>query len=211
MQRISLKSYSDVSQTPYPTFSLQERGKALFFGVGYPTEDSRSALACEKAFQIAGDSFLRRPSLADEAMETIARFINEGIFILQDMEKRFRCSAAFLYVYKGMGRVFSAGNALALHYRDGKLTHRFYTSDAPEIGSMLRGGSIFSPEFDISEGTNGFVLCAAGKAVDLNALPLPEPNQTDKSQFDGIIDSFRGTSCSAGAIRLEKREKLFGL
>ena len=210
MQKISLKSYSDIPQTPYPTFSEQRKGEALFFGVGYPTEDSRSALACEKAFQIAGESFLRRPSLADEAMETIARFIKEGVYILQDVDKRFCCAAAFLYVFKGRGRVFFAGNALAIHLQDGKVVDRFSDPGASEIGNSLRGKNAFSSEFDVSNGTNDFLLCAAVKAFSFDTLPLPQANQTYEGQFDDFISSFSGQPCSIGAVHLDKRERLFG-
>ena len=100
MQKISFKSYSDRETNEYRCVTFAERGRAAYCGTAYPTQESRSALACDRALTVSSESFLLRPSLDDIAIKTINGFVREGVYILQEPGKEFLCSAAFLYILK---------------------------------------------------------------------------------------------------------------
>lgn len=214
MQKISSKSYSDIPQTEHACFSLLEKGKAVFIGAAYPTADSRSAAACPKALEICGDSFLRRPALMDVAMTNILSFINEGIFIMQDPEKHFRCGAAFLFLCKGAGRVVTAGNAAVYHYQDNQLKARYRSPGNKPLGSGLRNLYEASETFDVSASANSFLLLCGEEELDLETLvpgSLLDPGLTDEAWADQLMDAVRGRKCTAGAVILPERKGLLGL
>ncbi|MBR6187269.1 MAG: hypothetical protein IKQ41_13550 [Clostridia bacterium] len=214
MQRISSRSISDIPPAEHACFSFLEKGKAAFCGAAYPTEDSRSAAACPKALEICGDSFLRRPALMDVAMTNILSFASEGLFIMQDPEKHFRCAAAFLFLCKGAGRVVTAGNALALHYRDGRINARFRFPKNPPLGSGLHSAYEASAEFELSAGTNAFLLLCGEEGSDLEALippALKAPGTADEAWAEKIMDAVRGQRCTAGAVMIPERKGFLGL
>ncbi len=215
MQKISSKNYCDIPPAPYRTFFLEEKGKALFCGAAYPTQESRSAIACERALQIGCDSFLRRPSLSDEALITIGGFINESVYILQEQGKRFLCSASFVYVYKGAGRVYAAGNSLVLHFQNGVLKNSFSDCSGDVIGKSLRKEYVLSREFDLSSGTNCIVVCSGREGLELKSLfpaELLEHQDNDDSWMDRVIAAVADQPCSVSVFILNERKGLpFGL
>lgn len=214
MQRISYKNYSDIPDTEHSCFSLLEKGKAVFCGAAYPTGDSRTAAACPKALEICSESFLRRPALMDVAMTNILSFINEGIFIMQDPEKHFRCGAAFLFLCKGAGRVVTAGNAMVLHYQDNQLKASYRHPGNPALGTGLHNTYEASEEFDVSAGANGFLLLCGEEGLDLETLipeDLRKPSLVDEAWSDRIMDAVRGRKCTAGAVIFPERKGFLGL
>lgn len=189
-----------------PFFRLDAKGKALFCGVTYPTENSRSDIACKKALEIGADSFIRRPSLCDEAMDTISTFINEGIYIFQEADKRFLCSTAILYVFRGRARWVVSGNAGICHFRNGKLINRTEGSSIPLFGERVRWNADTEPEFDVSEGENAFLLYSAGADIDFKEK-LSEIGQRGviDDPAGAIVSDFGSKSCSAAAFVLPNK------
>lgn len=190
-----------------PFFRLDAKGKALFCGVTYPTEDSRSDIACKKALEISADSFIRRPSLCDEAMDTISTFINQGIYIFQEADKRFLCSTAILYAFRGRARWVASGNAGICHFRDGKLINRIEGNNIPLFGERMRWNVDAEPEFDVSEGENAFLLYSAGSSIDFKEKLLEiEQNGALDDQTGAIVSDFGSKSCSAAALVLPNKK-----
>ena len=212
MRKISFRSYSKLENGEYRCFLAEQRGKAAYCGAAYPTSESRSAIACEKAIEISCDSFLRRPSLADLAMKTIAGFVNEGVYILQDPEKQFRCAAAFLYIYKGAARVSVSGNSIVFHFKDGVLQRSYYEPTSNPVGKSLRRENAASPEFDVSSGINAFLLCSGEESLDMETLfakSLLEAAPKDETWADAVITDIRNHPCTAGVIILPERKGIF--
>lgn len=190
-----------------PFFRLDAKGKSLFCGVTYPTKDSRSDIACKKALEISAESFIRRPSLCDEAMETISTFINQGIYIFQEADKRFLCSTAILYVFRGKARWVVSGNAGICHFRDGKLINRTEGSNISLFGERMRWNVETEPEFDVSEGENAFLLYSADLDIDFQEKLLEiERSGALDDQTGAIVSDFGSKFCCAAAFVLPNKK-----
>ena len=186
-------------------FSVFEEKKSLLVcGSAHPSSDSRGNIACPRALDIAVDCFLERPSSSETAVETIAGFINEEIYGLQEKDKAFLCSIAMLYVFKGSTRVFPAGNAAVLFYENGVLKNEWYGDGTP-MGMKAECRFIYSDEFELTEDSR-FILVtgenreSVGSAVDFfkdNNGNGPE----DPDEF------FKGRQCSFVNLFLPKRER----
>ena len=192
MPKVKYKNYCDKSSDEGVFFSLEEKGKAAYCGVSYPTVNSRSAVACERALSISGDSFLRRPSLRNEAMETISHFMSEGIYILQEPEKEFLCSTAIMYLFKGQARFFIAGSACACHFYQGKLLKTIQAADSPFVGQTLKRKDHIEEAISVEDGQHTFLLCSISDSFTLE-------------------DFLQKTGLSEGALLEECKDKLFSV
>ena len=212
MQKISFKSYSDRETNEYRCVTFAERGRAAYCGTAYPTQESRSALACDRALTVSSESFLLRPSLDDIAIKTINGFVREGVYILQEPGKEFLCSAAFLYMFKGEGRVCIFGNAGVYHFQNGLLRDCYYNPSSAILGRSLRTESDTCPEFSLSGGTETFVLCSAEESQDLMSIFPPnliEDIPRNGEWADRVVEMARGKNCSIAAVFFPERKGLF--
>lgn len=211
MDKINFKNYCDKEYEGRtdPFFQICAQGSALFCGVAYPTADSRSYAACEKALAIGSSSFLRRPSLRDEAVNTISGFINEGLYALQDPGKPFFCSLAVLYCFRGRVRWMVSGDASVWHFQDGRMARKATGHKEPLLGKRICWNQESDPEFDISHGSNAFLLYSGTDASPFS-IELPEtachPVRTDDAWLEAILSGFRGKACSSAAFILPERK-----
>ena len=191
---------------------MLKNGKALFCGATYPAEDTGTSQGSEQAIRIISESFLKRPSTSDEAMSVIFGFANEGIYIMQEPGKLFGTYGAMLFTVQGMARICTAGNSFGYHFRDGVLEHCFHAEVSKAIGADIRQKFAFSPEFEIKSGTNSFFLCSAcnGEAVE-NILPDEKTavQMTEQALFELVEKATQEFSCSAAAIILPERQRMF--
>lgn len=175
--------------------------------MAYPTEESRSEVACEKLCSISTESFLRRPSLCDEAMETIAGFVNEGIYLYQEPNKVFLCSAAILYIFRGRARCIATGNSRVYHFRDGSLAEVSRGSGDILFGKNVRWKQKALPEFDLLLGTNIFLLCSGAENTDFDQIMRNLEQDSalaadEDALAETLIRHFKEQKCSAAAIIL---------
>lgn len=141
------------------------RGSAAFFAASNPTSDSRSGIACEKILRLVGGSFLNRPSLCDEAMDTLSDFANKSVFALQEAYKSFFANTAMLFVCKGKARAMLTGNSRVYYLSDGKAVQVCEERDHLLFGKGGRYKETFPAEFPLSGKVNAFAaVCGDGNA-----------------------------------------------
>lgn len=189
-------------------FSFQEKGAALTAAVTYPAKISRSDVACAKALEISTGSFIQRPSLSDTAVSTISSFINDGIYIYQEPDKKFLCSIAVCYALKGKARFIVSGNAAVYHFNNGQPVNSLNGRKLPMFGEKLHWKEKAGPESDISQGTNAFILCSADEDEALpDAFPetLFSPDMGAGEWTDATVSYFNGRKCTAAAIVLPSK------
>lgn len=214
MAEIYVRNYCSRKVLPNgnPYFSYVKKGAAITMAAAYPADISRSELACGKALEINAESFIRRPSLADTAVGTISSFINDGIYIYQEPDKKFLCSCAIGYVLKGKARFVVSGNAAAYHFCDGELVHTEKGIGLPMFGERLHWKEKAGPEFEIAHGTNALVVCSADDGC---ALPdgfldtLLVPDMDCEEWADAAIASFHNMKCSAAVMVLPQRGRFW--
>lgn len=148
------------------------RGGTAVFAAAHPTFDSRSGIACEKILTVMADSFLRRPSLCDDAAYTLTSFANKSVFALQEPYKAFFADAAVLFIHKGKARFVLSGNARVYGLCDGKAKVMSENKDYVLLGKSLRYKDKIPPEFPLSGEASAFaVVCGTGN-VDFDAEQL---------------------------------------
>lgn len=207
MDNVQLKIYCDkeIDSDNNNYLSNKSKGSALFCGAAYPTPDSRSDVACEKAFELATESFLRRPSTGDAAMNAISGFINDRLYMLQEPRKEFLCDTAFLYIHHGFARVVVSGNACAYHISNGEIVNS-YRIEGVWYGRRPKWEKKPDPEVALEKTDHYFLLVAGDSTFELS------------SEAAGMLISgndiksfFEGRRCCAVLIHLPERKKRFPL
>lgn len=160
-------------------FSGMKGGSAVF-AAAHPTSDSRSGIACEKIIRVMADSFLGRPSLCDEAAETLADFANKNVYALQEPYRTFLADAAVLFIHRGKARFVLSGNSRVYYLSDGKSAVMSEAKDYMLFGKCARFKEYIPPEFPLSGNVNAFVIvCGTGNTV-FDAKQL-------ESSFEGVL------------------------
>ncbi|MGN1136548.1 MAG: hypothetical protein ACI4SF_10050 [Oscillospiraceae bacterium] len=163
-------------------FFSEIRGRSAAFAAAHPTPDSRSDIACEKILRVMGESFLGRPSLCDEAMETISDFANRNVFAVQEPYKTFLADAAVLFIHKGKARCVLSGNSRVYYLSDGKASDICEAKNYLLFGKKARFKEDIPPEFTLSGKINAFaVVCGTGD-IDI------DKNQLENS-FEGVSNA----------------------
>lgn len=153
-------------------FFSGRRGSSAVFAAAHPTSDSRSGIACEKILRVMADSFLGRPSLCDEAMDTISDFANRNVFALQEPYKTFLADSAVLFIHKGKARFILSGNSRVYYLSDGKATRVCEARDYLLFGKKARFKEDIPREFALSGKVNAFVLICGTGNTDLDIQQL---------------------------------------
>ena len=96
------------------------------------------------------DSFLERPSLCDEAANTISDFANKTVYALQEPYKTFLADAAVLFIHRGKARFILSGNSRAYYLSDGKAAVMSEAREYTLFGKSVRFKEHFPPEFPLS-------------------------------------------------------------
>ncbi len=216
MQGINLRSYSDYKNEPQEDvfFSVSRRGGASAFAVAYPTADSRSHAACENIVGVVTDSFVRRPSLCDEAMQGISGFANESVYSLQDPEKKFFADCAMLYIFKNRMRCTAFGSAAVYHFSNGILQH-IYDGAANRLpGKSLKFSVACEPDTAIPRGENAFFIFSGRETFcpDTDTLAAALAASGDAEEWISALKlEEKNSRCSVMAVILpEKRLFSFG-
>lgn len=189
-------------QTRFVRF--EETRIAAFCGAAYPGEGSRGPAACKRALDTAADCFFDRPSSSDTAVETLGRMINDEVSSLQEKDRAFLCSAAFLYLFKGRARAYAAGHSLIMCFDDGDLKS-VYRGNGVLLGSTGDGGRDF-PEEIILDRNLRFLLIAAENGELPDELSDLFERQSGMNTEE-IIVTVRDRRCACVNLYLPLREK----
>lgn len=150
------------------------------------TTDQQSEEDTEVASRVTRsvfDNFMKRPSLSDQAISTIASMANNDLSMMRGEDDSVACDAAFVFLDKEGVRFLISGRAAAWHFEEGKMKHRSQPEMAPTIGGGLSYKARLEPAFELKEGKNAFLV--ASRSVDelltdseleelLNASSTPE-------------------------------------
>ena len=211
MAKISYKNFCnyDSGEAENKFFRVSEKGGAAAFAAAYPAKGSVVLSACERAVTVSTESFIRRPSLCDEAMKTITGFVNEGIYGMQEPRKKTLCSAAVLYIFRGKARCVTMGNSVILYFSDGKLVSAFEGKEDVLPGVSLREKFESEPEFDLKKGKNAFLIVSSGDKPVLDVSVIEsglQGSETAEDWIKAISPGLEGRRCSALAIDLPARK-----
>lgn len=196
-------------------FFADGRGSSAVFAAAHPTPDSRSGIACEKILQVMGDSFLGRPSLCDEAMETLSDFANRSVFAVQEPYKTFLADAAVLFIHKGKARCVLSGNSRVYYLSDGKASDICEAKDYLLFGKKARYKEDIPPEFAFSGKLSAFaVVCGTGNIeIDKNQLESSYNGVSSADEWAKhlISDRFGDSRLSIMTVILPERKGISAL
>lgn len=218
MRQVNYKSYCDKErdgQDPSNSFfRLGTRGRAVFCGIAYPAVGSRGREACETVLQVAGDSFLRRPSVCDEAVETISDFVNGSVYALQRPYDNCFCSTAILFAFQGKARWAVSGNVKVWHFQDGRLADVSGDENRHQIlGEKVswEGRADAAPVLDISQGSHGFLFWGGPEGADSAQCLCREAGQPFGTEewLAQMLEGFEKEACAAAVCAFAQKRRRF--
>lgn len=143
-----------------------------------------------KPTKIVLESYLKRPSLNDQAMEGIMNVLKDGMLVEQSYHYRTEAEVGVVFFKGDHFRIAQAGNVVVLHFVNGMLVNPevLKESDRPNIGSADYEQAEFSDAEEFSHGENTFLLCNKEFAVALGEEAIEDA--LIRSSF--TIDEKRG-------------------
>lgn len=121
------------------------------------------------------DNFMKRPSLEDRAIRTIATMANNDLMMLRgENETPPTFDAAFAFINQGQARFLISGGSAAYHFVDGKLIHRSAPGEAELIGSGTRYNPRMEAPFEIGQGKIVFLTASRCLAAAVSDEALEE-------------------------------------
>lgn len=128
------------------------------------------------------DSFLKRPSLSDHAINAVAAMANNDLSMMNlDGELPIGCDASFIFLERNQARFLVAGNAAAWHFENGRLAHRSEAGTAPLIGTGPHYKPRLEPVFALNREENAFLVASPTLAASLKDADLEEALNKSKS------------------------------
>ena len=135
-------------------------------------EDSETAGRVARSM---ADNFLRRPSVDDKPVMTLAVMANNDLSMMGlNDEMPPLCDAAFIFVDRNRARFLIAGGAAAWHFEEGKLAHRSDPEETDAIGSGPRFRPRIEPDFELKQGENAFLAASPSLAHTLSDEQIEE-------------------------------------
>lgn len=107
------------------------RGRAKVYFMAAENDDPESG---EAAGKLCADSFLRRPSLKDVAMETIGVFMNNAVLARHRPSQNDRFDAAAVFIFKDQARALLSGRVGAWLFVDGQPYWQSAAKQYPDLG-----------------------------------------------------------------------------
>ena len=128
-----------------------------------------------KPNKILMDSFFKRPSLNDQAMEGIMNVLKDGMLVEQSYHYRTETEVAAVFFMGDHFRIAQAGDVVVLHVVDGMLLNPEVLQDSeehPRLGSEDYEGAETTEAEDFGHGENTFLLCSRefAKAISEQVL-----------------------------------------
>lgn len=168
--------------------SVLEKGKAAFIGIACPTSSSSDAKACDKALSIGGQSFIKRPTDKDIAVDMIDEFINNSIYQLQLPHSSSLCSTAFMYLFKGVIQFSLTGFSRIYCFTDGRLQGCLVSEGGSFYGkSAYVSCERFEP-LKLTNGNQECILITSDERLNISEDEVLELYQKNFENFDGLFD-----------------------
>ena len=144
-----------------------------------------------KPTKIIVESFFKRPSLGDQAMDGIMNMVKDGVLVEQSYHYRTEAEVGAIFFMGDHFRIAQAGDIVVLHFVDGMLLNPEVLSapsERPSLGSEDYEAAEVTEAAEFGHGENTFLLCTREFAQGLSEEIIEEALQ--KACF--TIDEKRG-------------------
>ncbi len=202
-QAIFLYGSDLISEEDIRYAAFENKRTTTVAGVAYPTEGSRSPVACGRALDIAVNCFLDRPSVADGALQMISRFVDEEISVLQEKDREYMCSLATLYIFKGRARICAMGYSAVLFFEEGR--SEIWYGDSVPAGSLTREDISFPGELELDADCRFVFITGINMDTVGEAVSYFEESRGEDTE--GMKTFFSDKHASYVNLFLPKREK----
>ncbi len=149
------------------------RGKNLIFPLVESNPDLPKEVA-DMILRICTDSFLKRPSLNEIAMNAIASFMNNAAFPIQRPEKIVMIDSAALFCVDDKIRSMTFGTARVLYFADGKLAYESPKRECPRLGLEAVISPDYSDVIELVKGANAVLECSKSVTDTLSVGQIEE-------------------------------------
>ena len=160
---------------------------------GAPKEKQEKVMG--KPSKIFIESFMRRPSLSDEAASGIMGLVNDSILVEQSAYYRTEAEMAAMMFIGDQFRIVRAGDIVVLHFVNGMLLNPEELegpSDRPALGSLDYSEPDTEALSEFGHGENTFLFCTRSFANTLTEELLEDTLQRSVK----TVDEKRGvTTC----------------
>lgn len=131
------------------------------------------------------DNFLRRPSLEDHALTTIATMANNDLIMLDSgQDSPILFDAAFVLIDKDHVRFLIAGGSSAFYFEDGELKKRSERQDNALFGLGPRYKPVLEPGFRIQGEKIAFLTASEGLTQAVSDKQITEALLESESPED---------------------------
>ena len=131
------------------------------------------------------DNFLRRPSLEDYALTTIATMASNDLAMLHASDEvPLLCDAAFVLMDRNRARFLISGGSVAYHFENGVLAHQSEPAESSIIGSGPRYQPHLDPVFQLNNEKNAFLTASRALAEKLTRENLEETLNASETPED---------------------------
>jgi len=121
------------------------------------------------------DNYMKRPSLVDQAISTIATMANNDLMMMKGGNEATQMfDAAFAFIDQGRVRFLISGGSAAYHFEDGRLLHRSDPGEASLIGSGVRYTPRLEPPFEMGKGKTVILTASRCLATTVSDEALEE-------------------------------------
>lgn len=128
------------------------------------------------------DNFMRRPSLEDQAILTIASMANNDLAMMRSIDSdQILCEAAFVFIDQSRYRFLISGQSAAWHFENGRIVHRSNAEKAPVIGAGVHYTARLEPIFELGQEKNAFLTASRTLAENLTDDDLEETLQASET------------------------------
>lgn len=115
------------------------------------------------------DNYMRRPSLKDMAITTIASMASNDLSMMRAGEDRSApVDAAFVFIDRNHARFLISGRSAAYHFEDGKLLHRSDPKEASVMGQSPRYQPRLEEGFELKPVKNAFLAASPALAAAIS-------------------------------------------
>ena len=129
-----------------------------------------------KPTKIVMESFFKRPSLNDQAMEGIMNVLKDGMLVEQSYHYRTEAEVGVIFFMGDHFRTAQTGDVVVLHFVDGMLLNPevLQESGNPRVGSDDYEGAKVSEAEEFGHGENTFLVCSREFAAAISEQVLED-------------------------------------
>ena len=133
----------------------------LVNGINLPKTDGQAMPS--KVTRIFIESFMKRPSVSNEAMDAIYKLANNGVLVTQSPQYPAFASASGIFMLKNKFVFASAGDNVIFHFVDGILKEVFSGANGADpvyLGNTRFSTPKVSDQMTFAKGENTFLMCS---------------------------------------------------